>query len=67
MRTGKQSFLRFRQPTHGLLSGDGWEINQELVEGLPGFRVVQKSLDGNPCTDKDKHPAKDLRVPGRVM
>lgn len=44
------------------IPADGWEITQELLQGVPTLDVIDKCLHGNPRTNKHRGAAHNFRI-----
>src|SRR5207247_10006778 len=51
---GDQEVLCLLEKLDDLLSIDGWESGQKVVDRLSGFQVVEERLDRHPSAGKDR-------------
>lgn len=47
---------------NGLRARHAGEMVQEFIEGRTCFEIIEQRLDRNPCAEKDRRTAKDVRV-----
>ena len=55
-----ERLLGERQNVLGLLSRNGREVVEELVETVAGLQIVEKRPHGDPCPREHGRPAKNL-------
>jgi len=64
MRIGYQRGARFLEHGYGQLTAYGWEVVEEDFQGVPGFKVIEQSLDRHAGPSEYGRTAMNFRING---